>query len=223
MKKTAKTSTSKKVRWRRRKDARPEEITHAALECFAERGFSATRLDDVAERAGVTKGTVYLYFSNKEELFKSVVRAEIVPNLVKIENILIRKDLSAADSLRQLLLFWSNIFAASRLASLPKLVISEIGNFPELGKFYLEEVVARGFALIGGILKRGMASGEFRRVDVESTVFCIISPALISVLWKHSLEPHAPKKMDHRTLFETHIDLILRGLANDGEIEVSNV
>src|SRR5580700_8821287 len=132
-------TTQSTVRWRRRKDARPTEIVAAALECFKERGFAATRLEDVAARAGVTKGTIYLYYSNKEELFKAVVRGELVPNIEHLEQTS-RESESASAMLGQFFTIWSEHVLPSPASVIPKLVIAEAGNFPELVKFYRETV-----------------------------------------------------------------------------------
>ncbi len=208
--------SSSNIRWRRRKEARPPEILRAALACFAERGFAATKLDDVAARAGVTKGTLYLYFPNKEEIFKAVVRTELIPLIDKVEKKIAAKNLSAGETLKLLVTFWTQRMINSRFAPLPKLIISEGANFPELARFYVEEVVARAFVLIGGILRRGIETGEFRTdLEVENTIYCIVSPVLFSMLYKHSLEPHTSRKLSTESLFETHINLILRGLAKD--------
>jgi AcrR family transcriptional regulator len=160
-------------RWRRRKEARPEEILAAALASFAERGFAATRLEDVAARAGISKGTLYLYFRGKEKLFEAV---------------------------------------GSQVGAIPKLVIAEAHNFPDLARFYLDEVVRRGLRLIGTILRRGIARGEFRPVDVDRTVFCVIAPMLIAALWKNSLEAYDAAPLDVQALARAHLDLLLRGL-----------
>lgn len=206
------------TRWRRRKDARPAEILHAALACFAERGFAACKLDDVAARAGVTKGTLYLYFPNKEELFKAVVRTELLPNLDKLEEKLADEKMSASESMRWLISFWTKTIIGSSLAALPKIVISEVGNFPELAEFYSQEVIARVFRMIGGILRRGVEKGEFRSdINIEDTVSCVIAPVLFSMLYKHSLEPHSGRKLDTDSLFKTHAEILLRGLANEPE------
>lgn len=202
-------------RWRRRKHARPAEIRQAALECFGERGFAATRLDDVAELAGVTKGTVYLYFHNKEDLFKAVVKEELVPNIVKIQTRLADEHLSPPDALAELMRFWIKTLDSTRLSLIPKLVISEIGNFPELAEFYIHEVIDRGFSLIGGIIRRGIETGDFRKVDVEETTVCVIAPAIVSMLWRHTFEQFGSKRIDPLSLFETHIEMILRGLQQD--------
>jgi AcrR family transcriptional regulator len=200
------------IRWRRRKDARPEEILAAALESFAERGFAATRLEDVAVRAGISKGTLYLYFKSKEELFKAVVRETLLPNLVRIEALVGTFEGPSALLVEQLLLTISGVLG-SRIGAIPKLVIAEAGNFPDLARFYFDEVIQRGLGLIATILRRGIARGEFRAIDVDRAVFCVIAPMLVAALWKNSLEPYgeAPP-LDPEALARTHLDLLLRGL-----------
>ena len=203
------------TRWRRRKEARPEEILAAALESFAERGFAATRLEDVAARAGVSKGTLYLYFKSKEELFKAVVRATLLPNLERVEALAASFEGPSAPLLERLLLTIAGV-VSSRVGGIPKLVIAEAGNFPDLARFYLEEVVRRGLRLIGAILRRGIERGEFRAVDVDHAVFCVIAPLLIAALWKNSLEAHDDAPLDVPALARAHLDLLLRGLEVHG-------
>ena len=199
------------TRWRRRKEARPDEILAAALASFAERGFASTRLEDVAARAGISKGTLYLYFRSKDELFKAVVRATIVPNLERVEALADSFEGPSALLLERLLLTMAGV-VSSRVGAIPKLVIAEAGNFPDLARFYLDEVVRRGLRLIATILHRGIERREFRAVDVEHTVFCVIAPMLIAALWKNSLEPHDDARLDTQALARAHIDLLLRGL-----------
>jgi hypothetical protein len=117
-----------------------------------------------------------------------------------------------ASLLERLLLTIAGILG-SRIGTIPKLVIAEAGNFPELARFYLDEVVHRGLGLIGTILRRGIERGEFRPVDVDRTVFCVIAPMLIAALWKNSLEPYgkAPP-LDVEALARAHLDLLLQGL-----------
>ena len=203
-------------RWRRRKEARPDEILAAALASFAERGFAATRLEDVAARAGISKGTLYLYFKGKEELFEAVVRATLVPNLERLEVLTASFEGSSARLLERLLLTIAGV-VDSRVGAIPKLVIAEAGNFPDLARFYLDEVVRRGLGLIGTILRRGIERGEFRPVDVDHTVFCVIAPMLIAALWKNSLEPHDDAPLDAHALARAHLDLLLRGLEAHGQ------
>jgi AcrR family transcriptional regulator len=199
------------TRWRRRKEARPEEILAAALASFAERGFAATRLEDVAARAGISKGTLYLYFKGKEELFEAVVRATLVPNLERLEVLAASFEGPSAVLLERLLLTIAGV-AGSQVGAIPKLVIAEAGNFPDLARFYLDEVVRRGLRLIGTILRRGIQRGEFRAVDVDHAVFCVIAPMLIAALWKNSLEAHDDAPLDTQALVRAHLDLLLRGL-----------
>jgi AcrR family transcriptional regulator len=209
--------TAPAQRWRRRKEARPGEILGAALTCFAERGFAATRLDDVAQRAGVTKGTLYLYFPNKEELFKAVVAQALVPNLERGEALLSEADErgaepgSAAAMLTEMIRGWAEL-ARSPASAIPKIIVSEAGNFPDLARFYREQVVDRGMALWRRVLQFGIARGEFRAVNIDDTVRCIVSPLLLAMLWRHSLGRHEQTGFDSDTLLQTHLQLILNGL-----------
>jgi AcrR family transcriptional regulator len=203
------------TRWRRRKEARPDEILAAALASFAERGFAATRLEDVAARAGISKGTLYLYFKSKEELFEAVVRATLLPNLERVETLAASFAGPSALLLERLLLTISDV-VSSRTGAIPKLVIAEAGNFPELARFYLDEVVRRGLRLIGAILRRGIARGEFRALDVDHAVYCVIAPMLIAALWKNSLESYDHAALDAPALARVHLDLLLRGLEAPG-------
>ncbi len=202
------------VRWRRRKDSRPGELLEAALDCFAERGFAATRLEDVAARAGVTKGTAYLYFKNKEELFKAVVSGYIVPVIEHLEAAA-REPGPVSDLLRKLAGIFVEKVYNSPFSALPKLVIAEASNFPELARFYLDEVVGRGRRLLISLLRRGIESGEFRAVDVEHVAYCMIAPVMFSALWKHSLGPYDARPLDAAALIRCHLELFLRGLAPD--------
>jgi AcrR family transcriptional regulator len=199
------------ARWRRRKEARPAEILEAALACFRERGFTATRLEDVAARAGVTKGTIYLYYPSKEELFKAVVRGRLLPNLERLEAALGEPG-PAAPLLELLFTVWARDVLPAPVSVLPKLVIAEAGNFPELARFYLETVVHRGIGLIAAVLRRGIASGEFRPVDVDHVVFSIVGPLLLTALWKHSLGPPDDRPLDVGAVCRAHLDLVLHGL-----------
>ena len=190
-----------------------DEILGAALTCFAERGFAATRLDDVAQRAGVTKGTLYLYFPNKEELFKAVVAQALVPNLERGEALLSEADApqSAAALLAALIRGWAEL-ARSPASAIPKIVVSEAGNFPDLARFYREQVVDRTMALLRRVLQLGIARGEFRAVELDDTVRCIFAPLLLAMLWRHSLGRHELAGFDPDAICETHMQLLLDGL-----------
>ncbi|HTR82964.1 MAG TPA: TetR/AcrR family transcriptional regulator [Reyranella sp.] len=200
--------------WQRRKAERPAEIADAALRCFAERGFAATRLDDVAKRAGVTKGTLYLYFPNKEELFKAVVRQFVIPNLTRSEAIASQSTMPASEVLAQLLENWARVMVPPASA-IPKIVLSEAGNFPDITRFYLDEVVHRGLALFEGLLKAGIERGEFRRVDTHYAAHCIAAPMLLGMLWRHSFEPLDGQPLDMLALARTHLQLLASGLEAD--------
>lgn len=209
------TSSTAPPRWRRRKQARPSEIIAAALAVFAERGFAATRLDDIAARAGVTRGTLYLYFPNKEELFKAVVRETIVPILARAETMAAEAHGPTAQLLGRLVLFFPDAVFGGPASAIPKLVIAEAANFPDVARFYLEEVIERGRRLVRSILRRGIASGEFRAVDEEHAFYCVMAPMLLAALWQHSFRRYDDTGLDPRALARVHLDLLLHGLLAD--------
>ena len=210
-------------RWTRRKEARPAELISAALDLFVERGFSATRLEDVAARAGVSKGTVYLYFPSKEDLFKAVVRGGIVPAIERAEKLLDEHRGSADSLIRDLVKGWWVSVGSTRLGGIPKLMISESRNFPELTQFYFREVISRVHRLVAAAVQRGIDSGEFRPVDVEYVKRLVIAPLWLLTVWRFSFDYCESIQLDPFTYLDSHLDLILRGLKNDAVTQFGGV
>ena len=204
----------KKPRWQRRKDARPEEIVAAALEVFVERGFAATKLEDVARRAGVTKGTIYLYFANKEALFKAVVRETIVPVIAQGEAVAQAFTGSARELFEKLVREYWRLVGETALAGIPKLMMAEAATFPELTRFYYEEVVTRGHRLMAGVIERGIKNGEFRPVDVKVAAKLAMSPLMHAAIARRAFAACMPEGFDVKQYLDTHIDLYLHGIAN---------
>ncbi len=212
--------TKSEPRFERRKDARPGEILGAALDLFVEKGFAATRLEDVAQRAGVSKGTVYLYFDSKEDLFKSVIRSGIVRAIEEAEKMVADFQGSSADLLREIYAGWWQNIGGTKLSGIPKLMISEAQNFPELARFYYEEVIQRGSRLFARALERGVERGEFRPVNVDYAVRALVAPLIMRALLQHSFlpcvgsdkfDPRADK-LDTPAYFAHTLDLIVDGL-----------
>ena len=201
-----------KPKWERRKEARPQELLAAALNLFVERGFAATRLDDVAKAAGVSKGTLYLYFSSKEDLFKAVVRENIIPLIGEAEGVIDEYDGGSAELFRKVMTSWWENVGNTKLSGLPKLMMAEACNFPELASFYQEEVVNRGERLVASMLRRGMERGEIRDVDLEIDARLLIAPMIMMMMWKHSSDVcHvAPEKLD--IYLQHYIEMALHGL-----------
>lgn len=205
----------RKPRWQRRKEARPAEILTAALDVFAERGFAAAKLDEVAARAGVSKGTLYLYFASKEELFRSVVRGLLLPNLAAAERRIAEHTGPASELLRGLVFTFGRVIAESKLGAIPKLIIAEAANFPDLAKFYYEEVVKRGMRAMGGLLQRGVDSGEFRPIAIEQFLPMLMGPLLLLIVWKHGFERAGVPPLPAEAVIAQHADSLLRALAPD--------
>jgi AcrR family transcriptional regulator len=201
-----------KPRWERRKDARPQELLAAALDLFVERGFASTRLEDVARRAGVSKGTLYLYFTNKEELFKAVVRDSIVPVIGAAEDNIAGFEGHSADLLRSVLGDWWQRLGATKASGLSKLMMAEAGNFPDIACFYQEEVIARGTRMISSMLERAVARGEFRPINIHIMTQVLMAPMLMLTTWKHSVGPCDQTQLDPLAFLDAFLDMALYGL-----------
>lgn len=202
-------------RWQRRPEARPEEISRAALQSFVEHGFAATRLEDVAARAGVSKGTVYLYFSNKEELFRSAVRDSLLPYIESGEERIAGHQGDPLDLLRELYERWCGVVTDPLLGGLTKLMVAEAGNFPEVARFYMEEVVKRTRALFAQVLQRCIAAGRLRAAPIDFLVRDLTAPILFAALWRHSLASHDDTPLDLPRYLDFHFSTLLQGLRPD--------
>jgi len=197
---------------RRRKEARPAELTAAALELFVEKGYAATRLEDVAAAAGVSKGTLYLYFDSKEALFKAVVREGLLPALAEGEQLVAGFEGNSEDLLREVVMGMWELIGARRIGGIPKLIFAEARNFPEIAQFYEQEVIQRGTALIRSVIARGVAHGEFRPIDIDATVLLVMAPVLMRMIWRHSLDICAAAQVPDEVYFSEYSALMLRGL-----------
>lgn len=197
---------------RRRKEARPAELTAAALDVFVDKGYAATRLEDVAERAGVSKGTLYLYFENKEALFKAVVREGLLPALAEAEQ-LVAGFAGPADALMQVVIdtIW-RLIGSQRIGGIPKLVFAEARNFPELAEFYHREVIQRGMALARAVIDHGIARGEFRAVNMDAAILVIMAPLLMRMIWNHSIDCCAAAGVTTESYFAEYFQILLHGL-----------
>ncbi len=206
-------------RWHRRKQARPSEILDAALIEFVEHGFAGSRLEDIARRAGCTKGTIFLYFDSKQELFKAMVRRTMLPVLETGESLVERHEGTAQELLVSLLRQRFEYMTNTAACALPKLMLAEAANFPELARFYHDEIITRSHAIIERALKTGVERGEFRPMDTSNVARAAVAPLLLVAAWKFSFMKHAKVDLDPVAYFETALDVLLRGIRRDGAQE----
>src|SRR5690349_22562569 len=199
-------------RWQRRKDARPPEILDAALAVFAEKGFAATRLDDVAAKAGITKGTIYLYFDSKQALFEALARQSIGAQIDMVTARLAKFPGGSAELLRFVLSTMGSFAITSDRVVLPRLVLAEAANFPQLAEFWRREVVERGIALMSGIIRRGIERGEFRDIDLQHAARLCVAPILVIVLWRTTFARFDAEPYDYQGLIDAHLQTLLKGL-----------
>ncbi|MPM88282.1 hypothetical protein SDC9_135384 [bioreactor metagenome] len=198
----------------RRKEARPGELLEAALDLFVEKGYAATRVEEVAARAGVSKGTLFLYFPSKEELFKAVVRENISGRFAEWEETLANFTGSCSEMVEYAFFAWWERIGSTKANGLGKLMVSEANNFPELAQFYRNDVVLPAHNLIRQILQRGMDCGEFRKVDLEYAIYLVQAP-LMQLELMHSSQSICivnPDTFDPQKYLRMHADNLLVGL-----------
>lgn len=202
----------KQPKFHRRAEDRPGEICSAALEVFSEKGFAAAKLDEIARRAGVSKGTLYLYFKDKEDLFRAVVRNTVVPNIDAMRGVVEGADLPFADVVRMVLPGFAAITGRVRLGAVAKMVIGESRNFPELAKVWHDEVVTKALGMIGGLIERAQARGQVRAGDPRLHAFTLMGPMMMGVLWRETLQPAGGAPLDLEALATQHAETVLAGL-----------
>lgn len=205
-------TTQESCRWRRRKQDRPAEILTAALKTFSLKGFAATKLDEVAKEAGVSKGTLYLYFESKEALFKAVVSEFVLPQIAKAEEQAEHYTGSIKDLMFKLIEQWRINILETELSGIPKIMIAEASNFPELATFYLENVIQRTRHFVANLIKLGIERGEFRQCNSEHAARTFLIPMVFLAIWQHSLAPF-DENYNIKEYLSSHLDIFLRGIS----------
>lgn len=199
----------------RRKQARPQELLDAALDLFVEKGFAATRAEEVAQHAGVSKGTLYLYYPSKEELFKAVVRQNLSALIAEGQEMVEQFEGSSADLLTQLMNIWWERLGSTPAAGIHKIVFAEVRNFPELAQFYADEVIIPADRLFTGCVQRGISSGEFRPLPLHEVAQALMAPMIFMALSRHSFgccPIQGTQAVDPAQVLRINLELILHGL-----------
>ncbi len=199
----------------RRKEARPQELLDAALELFVEKGFAATRAEEVAQRAGVSKGTLYLYYPSKEELFKAVVRQNLGSLIAEGKEVVAQFQGTSGDLLVKLMHTWWERVGNTRAAGIHKIILAEVRNFPELAQFYADEIMVPADELFCSAVQRGITRGEFRDLPLHETAHALMAPMIFLALHQHSVGAcpvQGCAALDPERMLNTHLDLVLRGL-----------
>lgn len=198
----------------RRKEARPGELLSAALDLFVEKGYAATRVEEVAARAGVSKGTLFLYFPSKESLFQAVVRDNIAGRFAEWNAELDDFPGTSAELVHHAMRQWWERIGQTQAAGITKIMMSEGPLFPELAAFYQDEVITPGHALLRRILQRGVDRGEFQIPHLEWTVYSLIAPMIFLVMWRYSMAACCPSEraIDPLPFIETQVNLLLTGV-----------
>lgn len=198
-------------RRQRRAEARPAEILAAALDLFAEKGFTATRMEDVASRAGLSKAAIYLYFKDKMALLQALVQATVGANLNMAKGLAEAHQGPVLELIQHIIGFMAGRIGETRLPDLVKLIISESRAHPEIGRLYLDNVINQGLPLFESLIRRGIAAGEFRPMDPGLAAKSMVAPMLLAVLWRTVFEPLGAEPLDVEAFARHHQEMLLRG------------
>ena len=199
-------------KFRRRKADRPDEIIAAALEVFVEKGFAAARLEDIAARAGVSKGAVYLYFSTKEDIFRAVVEQGFAPNLQAVRSMADGDQVAFPDLLRAFTVTISQLIATTSVGGIVKVVIGESRNFPQLARAWHDSLVDPALGAMTAAIARAQARGELRPGDPRQYAISLVSPLLVGVIWRETFVSIGAEPLDISALARQHVELWLRGM-----------
>lgn len=180
---------------------------------FAEKGFARTRMEDIARKAGVTKGTIYLYFENKDAVFKNLVRSSIGDQLGQVTSRAATFEGPTRELLQVALRAIGQFVLTSDRVVLPKIIVAEAGAFPELVHFYRTEIIDKGLAVLCRILARGIERGEFRPTPPDHLARLCIAPVLLAAFWRTTFAQFDDEPYDYQGLIDTHIDVLLRGIS----------
>jgi AcrR family transcriptional regulator len=210
------TQSATSLRWKRRKEARPAELLDAALAVFAEKGFAAARLEDIAQRAGVSKGTIYLYYASKEDILRALIKAVPLAMVERVSQFAAMEPGTPADTLRHVLKFIGAAIRDERLIQFPRLIIGEGGNFPWVAEIYRKEIISRGIAMLSGIIRDGIAQGHFRDVDPQHAAYGAMSALLFVAIWRTTFERFDDAPLDAQAFIDQHIETFVRGISRGG-------
>jgi len=202
-------------RFHRRKEDRPAEITEAALAAFSEKGFAATKVEDVAKRAGVSKGLLYLYFKTKEDLLKAVIRSFVQPRVAELTDVVARWDGTSEEFLRGPFLAFIQSLPASPAKVVVRLMVSEGHKHPDVVAYYWDNVISEGLAVLRQLIARGVSRGEFNENALDEFPHLIAAPVIFSLVYKLVFEGH--QSLDTDRMLEIHIDILLSYLKSGGE------
>ncbi|MEQ1817773.1 MAG: TetR/AcrR family transcriptional regulator [Terricaulis sp.] len=204
-------STDPAPRWRRRADARPEEIQEAALEEFVARGFEAARMEDIAKRAGLSKAAIYLYFPSKVAVLEALIEAKVGPLAQSVQQIAVTGAADPKTALRMMATAAAFRLNDPNLFAVPRLVIGISGRFPEIAKYYRENVVEKARGALEALIEGAMAKGQIRRVDKGAVVRAFIGPLFFEAMWTHVLGGETALN-EPQKLIEQQFDVLLSGL-----------
>ncbi len=200
------------AKFRRRKADRPAEIIEAAMAVFAEKGFAAARLDEIAAGAGVSKGAVYLYFSGKEDLFRAVVTQMVAPNLATMKAMAVSHPGPFPELIAAIADLLARVAETTQLGGVIKMVIGEARNFPELARVWHDELITHALGALAAAVEAAQARGELKSGDPRAYALELVGPLLVGVIWRETFVPIGARPFNLPALMAQHVETMLHGL-----------
>lgn len=198
-----------------KKAAQPEKILAAALEAFGEKGFSGTRMEDVAAKAGITKGAIYLYFPSKQALLEALARRDIAPFLTNLAAQVRQYEGPVEPMLRQIAAAALAFMDQGALPTYARVIVSEARNFPDIARFHLEEIVSVVLGALSDLFRRAMARGEIREMEPEIAARLFMAPLIKTLFWRITFSAVETSPFDAAKFLDAHVGVYLRGMKPD--------
>ena len=203
-------------KFRRRKADRPAEIVSAAMAVFAEKGFAAAKLDEIARREGISKGAVYLYFETKADIFRAAVGQVIAPNITALKAMAAAHPGPLVDLLRGVVAHARGVVETTPVGGVLKMVVAEAGNFPEIARVWHDQLVAQALGVVTAAIEAAQARGEVKPGNARIYALELIAPMVVSVIWRETFVPAGAEPFDIPTVMTQHVEILLHGMLSEG-------
>ena len=204
--------TRRVPKFRRRADARPDEVLDAALKLFVDKGFAATRVEDIARAAGLSKGAVYLYFPSKEAVIEAIVRRTLMPLARETAGAVLGAGDDPEQAIRLALTMFAQRLGSPEFLAVPKMVMREVVQFPVLAELYRKQVIEVGLPMLTGLIAHGVQSGRFRKIDPELAARSVAGPIVLHVMLSEIFGVRPATGFRIADLVQTHLTILFEGL-----------
>jgi AcrR family transcriptional regulator len=214
---SANSQNQHRPKFKRRAAARPDEVLDAALELFTKQGFATTTVDEIASKAGISKGAVYNYFPSKKAILEGLVRRAVEPVIEKASEVMGSSDGDPRPLIRQIMQMFLSVLSDPNAFSVPILVIREAVNAPDIAQIYRTQVLEKVVPKFAAMIERGVEGGHIRAVDAELTVRSVMGPLLLHIILAKVFGMQPASGFGFDRLIDNHLTILFAGLEPEPE------